>query len=129
MARAGNQIPRYRETQNYVRTVMALYNTLNPASASQLAVARAMPLGKAQVGKNRVSMSIPATARVAPPPPADPIVVQRLRSENRLAELAPPEGNTPSALDTVSTKIAEADLDTTRLGADVVVQPASLAHP
>ena len=130
VARAGNQIPRYRETQNYVRTVMALYNTLNPASASPLAVARAMPLGKAQVGKNRVSMSIPATARVAPPPPADPIVVQRLRSENRLAELPPaPVGNTPSALDTVSTKIAEADLDATRLGADVVVQPASLAHP
>ena len=108
---------------------MALYNTLNPASTSQLAVARAMPLGKAQVGKSRVSMSIPATARVAPPPATDPIVVQRLRSENRLADLPSPAGNTPSALDTVSTKIAEADLEATRLGTDVVVQPASLAHP
>ncbi len=28
--RAGNKIPNYRETQNYVRSVMALYQRLNP---------------------------------------------------------------------------------------------------
>ena len=28
--RAGNQIPAFRETQNYVRTVLQLYNTLKP---------------------------------------------------------------------------------------------------
>jgi soluble lytic murein transglycosylase-like protein len=28
--RAGNRIPNYRETQNYVKTVMALYTTLKP---------------------------------------------------------------------------------------------------
>jgi soluble lytic murein transglycosylase-like protein len=30
--RAGNQIPAYRETQNYVKTVMQLYSTLKPPS-------------------------------------------------------------------------------------------------
>ena len=33
MQRAGNQIPNYRETQNYVRTVMQLYNVLKPPAA------------------------------------------------------------------------------------------------
>ena len=31
--RAGNRIPNYRETQNYVRTVMQLYATLKPPAA------------------------------------------------------------------------------------------------
>ncbi|MEO8857869.1 MAG: transglycosylase SLT domain-containing protein [Burkholderiaceae bacterium] len=31
--RAGNQIPNYKETQNYVKTVMALYQMLKPAPA------------------------------------------------------------------------------------------------
>ncbi len=30
--RAGNQVPPYRETQNYVRTVLALYAVLKPAA-------------------------------------------------------------------------------------------------
>ncbi|WP_018714301.1 lytic transglycosylase domain-containing protein [Brachymonas chironomi] len=131
VSRAGNQIPRYRETQNYVRTVMALYDTLSPGRGSQPAAARAMPLGKAQAGAGRVSMSIPASARVATPKAAaEPAVVQRLRDQNRMTVLLePPTGTSPSALDTVSTKIAEADREATRLGSDVVVQPASLAQP
>lgn len=32
--RAGNRIPNYKETQNYVRSVMHLYNRLNPQAAS-----------------------------------------------------------------------------------------------
>jgi hypothetical protein len=31
--RAGNRIPNYRETQNYVSTVMQLYNLLKPPAA------------------------------------------------------------------------------------------------
>ena len=31
--RAGNQIPNYKETQNYVKTVMQLYQVLKPAAA------------------------------------------------------------------------------------------------
>lgn len=30
--RSGNQVPQYRETQNYVRTVLALYAVLKPAA-------------------------------------------------------------------------------------------------
>ncbi|MGV3570025.1 MAG: lytic transglycosylase domain-containing protein [Ramlibacter sp.] len=33
--RAGNRIPNYRETQNYVRTVMQLYTMLKPPSMGQ----------------------------------------------------------------------------------------------
>jgi len=28
--KAGNKIPAYKETQNYVRSVMSLYNRLSP---------------------------------------------------------------------------------------------------
>jgi soluble lytic murein transglycosylase-like protein len=33
--RAGNQVPNYRETQNYVKTVMHLYGTLKPPVATR----------------------------------------------------------------------------------------------
>jgi hypothetical protein len=48
--RAGNRIPNYRETQNYVRTVMQLYTTLKPPAA--LAVPGRAP--------NRIRMELPA---------------------------------------------------------------------
>jgi soluble lytic murein transglycosylase-like protein len=41
--RAGNRIPNYKETQNYVRSVMALYNRLNAHAARSTA-----PLQSAQ---------------------------------------------------------------------------------
>jgi soluble lytic murein transglycosylase-like protein len=44
--RAGNRIPNYRETQNYVKTVMQLYEMLKPPSALR--------------GANRIRMEIPA---------------------------------------------------------------------
>ena len=31
--RAGNKIPNYKETQDYVKTVMAIYNALKPPAA------------------------------------------------------------------------------------------------
>jgi soluble lytic murein transglycosylase-like protein len=48
--RAGNRIPNYPETQNYVKTVMQLYTTLKPPSIMR-AAARA---------PNRVRMELPA---------------------------------------------------------------------
>lgn len=39
--RAGNKIPNYKETQNYVRSVMHLYQRLNPQSGGAPAVAPA----------------------------------------------------------------------------------------
>lgn len=56
--RAGNRIPNYRETQNYVKTVLALYAHLKPQGAA---------LAPAQVGARapaRVRMELPA-ARLA----------------------------------------------------------------
>lgn len=41
--RAGNQIPAYRETQNYVRTVMQLYTVLKPPAAVAAAKPAALP--------------------------------------------------------------------------------------
>ena len=48
--RAGNRIPNYRETQNYVKTVMQLYGMLKPPAMAAAA-------GKAPV---RVQMQLPA---------------------------------------------------------------------
>lgn len=56
--RAGNRIPNYRETQNYVRTVMQLYALLRPAQAGATAV---MGAGAGQPPR-RVRMELPAPA-------------------------------------------------------------------
>jgi soluble lytic murein transglycosylase-like protein len=61
--RAGNRIPNYRETQNYVRTVLQLYAVLKPARAAAVPAAQA---------PRRVRMELPgptgATARRNLPP-------------------------------------------------------------
>jgi soluble lytic murein transglycosylase-like protein len=61
--RAGNRIPNYRETQNYVRTVLQLYAMLQPARAAAAPTAQA---------PRRVRMELPAptgaTARRNLPP-------------------------------------------------------------
>ncbi len=54
--RAGNQIPNYRETQNYVKTVMQLYNVLKPPLAL---AARRSP--------SRVRMELPGTPAAEAP--------------------------------------------------------------
>lgn len=56
--RAGNKIPNYPETQNYVKTVMQLYNGLTP------------PGLKAPAGRVQVEMR--GTARANMPPPGEP---------------------------------------------------------
>jgi soluble lytic murein transglycosylase-like protein len=48
--RAGNQVPNYRETQNYVKTVMQLYSMLKPPSA----------LGGRGTVPGRIHMELPA---------------------------------------------------------------------
>ncbi|HEX2544686.1 MAG TPA: lytic transglycosylase domain-containing protein [Ramlibacter sp.] len=69
--RAGNRIPNYKETQNYVKTVMQLYGMLKPPAATRA------PAGDAKV-PNRVRMELPgvpgnAARRNMPPglAPAD----------------------------------------------------------
>jgi soluble lytic murein transglycosylase-like protein len=54
--RAGNKIPNYRETQNYVKTVMQLYGMLKPPSM--------VPGGRPV---HRVRMELPAPASEASP--------------------------------------------------------------
>ena len=43
MQKAGNKIPAYKETQNYVRTVMGLYNRLNPQGQHMVASVQQAP--------------------------------------------------------------------------------------
>ncbi|MBI5275715.1 MAG: lytic transglycosylase domain-containing protein [Burkholderiales bacterium] len=64
--RAGNRIPNFRETQNYVKTVMQLYTMLKPPSMA--------PAGRPP---QRVRIELPATGRSNMPPsiqaPAVPV--------------------------------------------------------
>jgi len=61
--RAGNQIPNYRETQNYVKTVMQLYGMLKPPVMS--AGAASSPAA-GSAGLRRVQMELPGPAGVVP---------------------------------------------------------------
>jgi soluble lytic murein transglycosylase-like protein len=64
--RAGNRIPDYRETQNYVKTVMQLYTMLKPP-----AMVAAPPQTPHRV---RIELPAPMAARRnLPPPPAAPL--------------------------------------------------------
>jgi soluble lytic murein transglycosylase-like protein len=77
--RAGNKIPRYKETQGYVKTVMGLYSVFKPEQAV-VADARAMaaqPIAKAvsRVG-GRVRVELPSagkTLEAAAPSSASPV--------------------------------------------------------
>lgn len=73
--RAGNKIPNYRETQNYVKTVMQLYTMLKPPSmfAGGRAPTRVrMELPGTPVGRaNMPAAAIPATPVIAAAPRAD----------------------------------------------------------
>ena len=81
--RAGNQIPNYKETQNYVKTVMQTYRALKPPSGiaelrngSSPARVR-MEMGGAIGGANgRGNMVGPMTA--TPPPPPGPVTSMTL---------------------------------------------------
>jgi hypothetical protein len=48
--RAGRQIPNFKETQNYVKTVMQLYEMLRPPSSLR--------------GANRIRMEIPGRSNL-----------------------------------------------------------------
>ncbi|MET1113592.1 MAG: lytic transglycosylase domain-containing protein [Comamonas sp.] len=55
--RAGSKIPPFKETQNYVKTVLALYHQLQPIAP----VAAARAEGSAQ--SSRIRMTLPGSAR------------------------------------------------------------------
>ena len=54
--RAGNKIPNYKETQNYVKTVMQLYAVLQPIA----------PATAAQKSPSRVRMELPGSPAAVP---------------------------------------------------------------
>ncbi len=76
--RAGNRIPNYRETQNYVKTVMQLYATLKPPAAltagrtpNRVRMEIPAPVGGA-VGRGNVPAPLAAPA-ATPSLPAEPV--------------------------------------------------------
>ncbi|MFC5497808.1 lytic transglycosylase domain-containing protein [Caenimonas terrae] len=71
--RAGNRIPNYRETRNYVKTVMQLYTLLKPAAPPQMAdraplrIRMELPVGGA-VGRGNLPTGLPLAAAPDPAP-------------------------------------------------------------
>lgn len=65
--RAGNRIPNYRETQNYVKTVLQIYAHLKPSGASPGTAATARGGGVSSGARvpPRVRMELPATGAAA----------------------------------------------------------------
>jgi soluble lytic murein transglycosylase-like protein len=67
--RAGNRIPDYRETQNYVQTVLQLYAYLKPgatSAASSALAGPAAPAGRGGRAPQRVRMELAGAAASAP---------------------------------------------------------------
>lgn len=59
--RAGHRIPAYRETQNYVKSVLGLYVLLKPSAATPAAPSAAAPAGRgAAAGRVRMELAAPA---------------------------------------------------------------------
>lgn len=134
-------IPPYAETQGYVRTVLAIYETLQPGAAPNWAgtgLAAAPPAGRAATrtgARRRVVLAGAQTPAHTP--------VQTAAPGNRSVRLPASQGaaggahaaitlkadalaGAPSALDEIADKIAAADhMAAPELGADVVIRPAS----
>lgn len=72
--RAGNRIPNYRETQNYVKTVMQLYGMLKPPSMAPVGgeaprrVRMELPGAVARRNMPAGTVAVPATQAPAAPP-------------------------------------------------------------
>lgn len=113
-------IPPYAETQGYVRTVLAIYETLQPGSAASAAtsIGSALPESRSTTGRRRrqtvIAGSRPAAAETTAKAPA------RITLKAQAADAA----STPSALDEIADKIATADSQIT-LDADVHIQPSA----
>jgi hypothetical protein len=73
--RAGNKIPNYKETQNYVKTVLQLYAHLKPDAGGMGGVARGG--GKAP---GRVKMEIGGALGRGNMPPAQPVQMPDMRT-------------------------------------------------
>ncbi|MEP6791339.1 MAG: lytic transglycosylase domain-containing protein, partial [Ramlibacter sp.] len=81
--RAGNKVPNFRETQNYVKTVLQLYSMLKPPSMAaggrtparirmELPATPAAPLGGA-VGRGNLPAGVPTGVPMAAASLADSV--------------------------------------------------------
>jgi len=68
--RAGNKIPNYPETQNYVKTVLQLYNGLAPAPLKAPAGARVHVEIKGDANAHAARRNLPSAGAFAPAPNA-----------------------------------------------------------
>ncbi len=68
--RAGNKIPNYPETKNYVKTVMQLYGVLKPPSAKSQPVANGTAAGRVRVEMTGGSVGRGNMVPSSPPPAA-----------------------------------------------------------
>jgi soluble lytic murein transglycosylase-like protein len=68
--RAGNKIPNYPETKNYVKTVMQLYGALKPPSAKAQPVANGVAPGRVRVEMTGGSVGLGNMVPSSPPPAA-----------------------------------------------------------
>lgn len=138
VSRAGNAVPRYAETQNYVRTVMALYQTFRPGAEGMgvpMASVAPIPLGRL-AGRGRVNMTL-ASARSGKAPSARAMRLEAAALESAQRSLTAEATGTeaPSAMDQIAGQVAAADRmpqAPMQLGADVVVRsgaPSAHATP
>ena len=117
-------IPPYAETQDYVRTVMAIYETLQPGVSHKWVATGAAPAASTRRtsagARKRVVLAgaRTATGQSVRAPSSAPPALLTLKAQK--------PGDAPSALDAVAEKITVADsLAPPELGADVTIKPAS----
>lgn len=122
-------IPPYAETQGYVRTVLAIYETLQPGATGGWVAANMGAPSSAHSGTSKHSG---ARRRVvlagASGPAAKPTKAAATESGPAVLTLKAhaADGGPPSALDWVADKIAAADhMAAPELGDDVRIQPSS----
>lgn len=135
--RAGYAVPRYTETQNYVRTVLAIYQTLKPGAAGATAYAGVTPIPLARNPKSngRVSMTLAGSRAKTPPAVPNPVVLTSHQTPQTvaLAKDVADKAEAPSAMDTVASKVTVAEaapVPANIVGDDVVIKdPTDLTPP
>ncbi|MDO5653723.1 MAG: lytic transglycosylase domain-containing protein [Brachymonas sp.] len=121
--RKNMRVPPYTETQGYVRTVLAIYETLQPGALGSLDPS-AIPLAVVRSGgKNnahRKQMILAANKRLLMKPPSVEVAHITIPADAPI-----PVG--PTALDTVAEKIANADQLMPVLDKDVKIKTGNSA--
>ena len=139
-------IPPYAETQGYVRTVLAIYETLQPGATGGWAATDAAPAaargGTGTGARRRMVLAGAHSSSSSASSVGSRQAVQSVRLADTSGATPPADAGhavitlkvnawdgTPSALDSVADKIAAADhMAAPELGDDVRIQPSSASH-